>query len=59
MRGKMSRNIYEKRRHGFDDDDWNYDEESEYKKESIRQKRKEKSRKRAEFFDEVDDMRYS
>lgn len=55
----MSRNIYEKRRHGFDDDDWNYEDESEYKKESIRQKRKEKSRKRAEFFDEVDDMRYT
>ena len=44
---------YEKRRNGFDDDDWNDNEyDSDYKKESIRQKRREKFKRQDEFMEE-------
>lgn len=53
-------NAYEKRRNGFDDDDWNdADYGSDYKKESIRQKRREKSKRQDEYMEEADEPRFS
>lgn len=53
-------NAYEKRRNGFDDDDWtDSDYSSDYKKESIRQKRREKFKRQDEYMEEADDARFN
>lgn len=47
----MSRNkSYEKRYNSFDDDDWDDENQSEYKKEDIRQKRRNKYKARDDYF---------